>query len=91
MDNHLSGVVDFVEYVGYIVKLRVKFDWRGEVILKKTQDVYFQKPCRAEWDYWYEGKPARTTIVAPDGTPIAQPGEVRDGGSYMRRMGNIYT
>jgi ABC-type Fe3+/spermidine/putrescine transport system ATPase subunit len=45
-ENHLTGVVDFVEYVGYIVKLRVKLEDRTEVIVKETQDVYFEKPFK---------------------------------------------
>jgi len=46
MDNRLSGIVEFVEYVGYIVKLRIRLDWGEEIIAKETQDVYFQKPYR---------------------------------------------
>jgi putative spermidine/putrescine transport system ATP-binding protein len=45
-DNLLSGVVEFVEYVGYVVKLRVRLDWGAEVIVKETQDVYFQRPFK---------------------------------------------
>jgi putative spermidine/putrescine transport system ATP-binding protein len=46
IDNRLSGIVEFVEYVGYIVKLRIRLDWGEEIIAKETQDVYFQKPYR---------------------------------------------
>lgn len=42
-----------------------------------------------EWDYWYEGKPAAQTIVAPDGRELEQAGAVRDGGSYEARMGAV--
>jgi ABC-type Fe3+/spermidine/putrescine transport system ATPase subunit len=45
-DNSLSGTVEFVEYVGYVVKLRVRLDWGAEVIVKETQDVYFQRPFK---------------------------------------------
>lgn len=45
-ENRLSGVVEFVEYVGYVVKLRIRADFGDEVIVKKTQDVYFQRPYR---------------------------------------------
>lgn len=45
-DNRLSGVIEFVEYVGYVVKLRVRLDWGDEVIVKETQDVYFQRPFK---------------------------------------------
>ena len=42
-----------------------------------------------EWEYWYEGKPAAQEIVDPFGKAIAQPGKVRDGGSFEERMGNV--
>jgi ABC-type Fe3+/spermidine/putrescine transport system ATPase subunit len=45
-ENRLAGVVDFVEYVGYLVKLRVKLEDGMEVIVKETQDIYFQKPFK---------------------------------------------
>jgi len=43
----------------------------------------------AEWDYWYDGKPAATDIVDPFGRLMAKAGEVRDGGSFWDRMGRI--
>jgi putative spermidine/putrescine transport system ATP-binding protein len=43
-DNQLQGEVDFVEYVGYVVKLRIRLDWGDEIIVKETEDVYFQRP-----------------------------------------------
>ena len=43
----------------------------------------------AEWDYWYGGKPAAEPLTDPFGKPQIKPGEVRDGGSYEARMGNI--
>jgi putative spermidine/putrescine transport system substrate-binding protein len=42
-----------------------------------------------EWGFWYDGKPAAGVIPGPDGKPLEQPGTVRDGGSYQKRMGNI--
>jgi len=66
----------------YVARQGYYMPWQDNV--KK-----FLKP--EEWDYWYEGKPAKITIKSPDGTPIAEPGEVRDGGSYLKRMGNCYT
>ena len=45
-DNRLSGVVEFVEYVGYIVKLRIRLEWGDEIIVKETEDVYFEKPYK---------------------------------------------
>ena len=42
-----------------------------------------------EWGYWFEGKPATDVITSPDGKPIAKAGDVRDGGSFYARMGNV--
>ncbi len=70
--------------------------WAGAYVGRQGYYMHWADKAKkyltaAEWDYWYEGKPARTQIVAPDGTPIADRGEVRDGGSYVKRMGNIYS
>ena len=42
-----------------------------------------------EYGYWYLGKPATDVIKDPYGTPIAQAGAVRDGGSFIERFTNI--
>jgi len=42
-----------------------------------------------EWGYWMEGKPATADIVSPDGKVIDKAGAVRDGGSFMERMGHV--
>ena len=42
-----------------------------------------------EWDYWMLGKPATQDIMAPDGKKLAGAGEVRDGGSFEKRMGGV--
>lgn len=42
-----------------------------------------------EWDYWYEGLPAAQDIKDNGGNVVASAGEVRDGGSFKERMGNI--
>jgi len=42
-----------------------------------------------EWDYWYEGKPAKAAIMDPYGVAMEQPGAKRDGGSFMERVTNI--
>ena len=43
----------------------------------------------AEWDYWFEGKPATIDIPSPFGEIVRKAGEVRDGGSYKNRMGRV--
>jgi putative spermidine/putrescine transport system substrate-binding protein len=42
-----------------------------------------------EWDYWMEGKPAKGDIVSPTGEKIESAGAVRDGGSFLERMGHV--
>ena len=42
-----------------------------------------------EWDYWYEGKPAKDTILDPYGVPMEKAGARRDGGSFLERVTNI--
>lgn len=44
---------------------------------------------QAEWDYWYGGKPAETDILSPFGKLMEKAGNVRDGGSFWERLGNI--
>lgn len=43
----------------------------------------------AEWDYWYEGKPAHTDLPDPFGEICVRSGESRDGGSYLERMARV--
>jgi putative spermidine/putrescine transport system substrate-binding protein len=68
--------------------------WQGGFIAK--QGYYSSVPATAknfltadEWDYWYEGKPARREITDPYGHPIEPVGHVRDGGSLWERMGRV--
>jgi len=44
---------------------------------------------QAEWDYWYDGKPAATDINDPYGKLMEKAGATRDGGAFWDRMGNI--
>ena len=43
----------------------------------------------AEWDFWYDGKPAPTVINDPYGVPMEKAGTKRDGGSFLDRVKNI--
>ncbi len=43
----------------------------------------------AEWDYWYDGKPAAKDLSDPFGTVIIKKGETRSGGSYYNRYSKI--
>lgn len=42
-----------------------------------------------EWGYWYEGKAATDTITSPTGDALAAAGDLRDGGSFLDRMGAV--
>jgi len=42
-----------------------------------------------EWGFWYEGKAAEGDILSPTGDKLAGAGEVRDGGSFLDRMGSV--
>ncbi|GAA6179016.1 MULTISPECIES: ABC transporter substrate-binding protein [unclassified Shimia] len=42
-----------------------------------------------EWGFWYEGKEAIGDITSPTGAKLAGAGEVRDGGSFLERMGSV--
>lgn len=68
--------------------------WPGAFIAR--QGYYISNPQRskpfmsqAEWDYWYEGKPAAEPLMGTDGKISVHLGEVRTGGSYLRRFENI--
>src|SRR6266404_3546371 len=43
----------------------------------------------AEWDFWYDGKPAPEVINDPYGVPMEKVGTKRDGGSFLERVKNI--
>ncbi len=68
--------------------------WPGAFIAR--QGYYISNPQRArqymsaaEWDFWYQGKPAESPMTGTDGSIVAEPGEVRRGGSYLKRFENV--
>lgn len=68
--------------------------WPGAVVAR--QGYYISTPQRsrgymtaAEWDYWYEGLPAREDLPGPDGVIRIKRGSVRSGGSYWQRANGI--
>lgn len=44
---------------------------------------------QAEYDFWYEGKPAAEDMIDPFGKKLEPKGAVRDGGAFKERVGNI--
>jgi len=68
--------------------------WAGAFIAR--QGYYISNPQRArqhmspqEWDYWYDGKEAATDLRGTDGKVSVKKGDIRTGGSYIRRFENI--
>ena len=68
--------------------------WPGAFIAR--QGYYIANPGRSrghlsrdEWDYWYDGKPARSSLRGTDGEISVQPDQVRNGGSYADRFANV--
>ena len=60
------------------------------------QGYYISNPSRSqplmskpEWNYWYEGQEASTDLKGTDGKVSIKAGEIRDGGSYIKRFSNI--
>jgi putative spermidine/putrescine transport system substrate-binding protein len=68
--------------------------WPGAFIAR--QGYYISNPERSrpllddnEWGYWYEGKPTSTALKGTDGKISVKAGDIRRGGSYEERMGNV--
>ena len=68
--------------------------WAGAFIAR--QGYYISNPQRskqylsqAEWDYWYDGKPALTDLMGTDGNKVVSKGDMRSGGSYEQRFSNV--
>ena len=68
--------------------------WPGAFIAR--QGYYISNPQRsrpllseAEWDYWYEGKPAAEDLRGTDGRISVKQGQTRTGGSYEQRFSNV--
>ncbi len=91
LSKNLSGIeLDAAyEYLNWVLD-----GWVGGFLSR--QGYYSAAPDNArkymkpeEWDFWYEGKPAAIDMIDPFGTKIESQGAVRDGGSFLERMGNV--
>ncbi len=89
--KHVSGLkLDaFNEYMNWYTS-----GFQGAFIAR--QGYYSAQPenarkflTPAEWDYWYDGKPAATDMLNPYGKLQEKAGATRDGGAFWERMGNI--
>ncbi len=68
--------------------------WAGAFVARQGYYMSAFEPVKdhisqAEWDYWYEGKPAAEELPDPFGAPLVAAGTIRDGGSYEARFKNI--
>jgi putative spermidine/putrescine transport system substrate-binding protein len=66
----------------------------GAILARQGYYMSAREPTRrrlsaAEWDYWYEGKPAREDLTDPFGEICVRAGETRDGGAYLERMSRV--
>jgi putative spermidine/putrescine transport system substrate-binding protein len=64
--------------------------------LMARQGYYMSVPERVrhglaseEWDYWYDGRPARRDLTDPEGEVTVRADSVRPGGSYRERANRI--
>lgn len=88
---HLKGLqLDAAyEYINWYLS-----GWQGAFIAR--QGYYSSVPENAkkylsqdEWDYWYDGKAAKTDIKDPYGKLMDKAGATRDGGGFWERMGKV--
>lgn len=91
LSKNLSGLeLDAAyEYINWYLS-----GWVGAYLMRQGYYTAVPETAKAfmtpnEWGYWFEGKPATDVITSPDGKPIAKKGDVRDGGSFYDRMGNV--
>lgn len=68
--------------------------WPGAFVARQGYYISTPELSRAhlsseEWDYWYGGRPASSTLLGVDGSPIVRAGERRRGGSYERRLSSV--
>jgi len=68
--------------------------WPGAFIAR--QGYYISNPQRSkhllsqdEWNYWYAGKETTTALKNTEGKIAVKAGDIRNGGSYENRFGNV--
>jgi putative spermidine/putrescine transport system substrate-binding protein len=89
--QHLSGLkLDcFYEYMNWYTSGFAGAFIAREGYYSSVPETVKKFLTPAEWDYWYDGKPAATDIVDPYGKLMEKAGRSRDGGALWERMGNI--
>jgi putative spermidine/putrescine transport system substrate-binding protein len=68
--------------------------WAGGFLMRQGYYSAVPETSKAfmsddEWGFWYEGQESMGDIVSPSGSVLEGPGAVRDGGSFIDRMGAV--
>ncbi|RWM81585.1 MAG: extracellular solute-binding protein [Mesorhizobium sp.] len=88
---HLKGAeLDAAyEYINWYLSGWVGAYLNRQGYYSAAMDTAKQFMSEDEWGYWVDGKPAMGDIMAPDGKVMEKAGAVRDGGSFVERMGRV--
>ena len=78
----LQAAYDYINWwhTGYPGAVMMRSGYYSAV--QATSRSFVDSP---EWDYWIDGKPAAKDLPGPFGDFTIRKGQVRDGGSFMRR------
>ncbi|MEO6015464.1 MAG: PotD/PotF family extracellular solute-binding protein [Devosia sp.] len=89
--SHLSGAqLDAAyEYINWYTSGWVGGYLNRQGYYSAAMDTAKEHMSADEWGYWIEGKPAAGDILNPDGVVMEKAGAVRDGGSFLERMGHV--
>ena len=89
--SHLSGLEleAAYEYIDWYLS-----GWVGAYLMRQgyytaAPETSRQHMSTEEWDFWMEGKAAKTDILSTQGKVMEKAGAIRDGGSYQDRMGKV--
>ena len=89
--KHLTGLkLDAAyEYINWYLSGWVGAYLNRQGYYSAVLDTAKEHMSADEWGYWMEGKPAKEDIKNPDGKVMEKAGAVRDGGSFVDRMGKV--
>ncbi len=89
--KHLTGLQRDAayEYINWYLSGWVGAYLNRQGYYSAVLDTAKQSMSADEWDFWMEGKPAKSDILSPEGKVMEKAGTVRDGGSFFERMGHV--
>nr|WP_319514565.1 PotD/PotF family extracellular solute-binding protein [uncultured Cohaesibacter sp.] len=89
--SHLSGAqLDAAyEYINWYTSGWVGGYLNRQGYYSACMDTAKQYMSDDEWGYWIEGKAAQHDILSPEGKVMEKAGAIRDGGSFLERMGHV--